>query len=432
MFFFLTGAGLMKDNNETIRIVIDPGHGGENEGTIENGFQEKTMTLKTALKIYEELSLYDGIEVYMTRTDDRDLSLKERAEFAREVDADFLFSIHYNASVAHDLFGSEVWISVQESYQSSSLRFGMIQLEQMQEMGLFIRGIKTRENDKGNDYYGILREAAALDIPAVIIEHCHVDEYRDSVFCDSEEELEAFGMADAEAIAKYFGLKSETAGVDYSGYMPESQPYAGKLLDMVRKDETIPDVCQITLLSADYDNCTLTLSVSAVDYDSMLLYYDYSIDGGISYSCLYEWPDSNALTGTYTDTFTITLDIPSGETPAVLFRAYNLFQGFEESNRLAFSHVFQYPEPAAEEEQIEDPVKIESPDDQTATLTWAPSRTGDTEENVRILDFLMVCLICVILLFLTVLTMQFARYRSRRKKRRYNRKEPESTRNHTR
>ncbi len=99
----------LQDTGGKVIIVIDPGHGGKNQGTIENNHEEKQMTLTTALAMYEELSLYDNVEIYMTRTEDVDLSLKERAEFALSVDADFLFSIHYNASLNHELFGSEVW-----------------------------------------------------------------------------------------------------------------------------------------------------------------------------------------------------------------------------------------------------------------------------------------------------------------------------------
>ena len=51
-------------------IVIDPGHGGENRGTIENNHEEKLMTMTTALAMYEELLQYDDVEVYLTHTED--------------------------------------------------------------------------------------------------------------------------------------------------------------------------------------------------------------------------------------------------------------------------------------------------------------------------------------------------------------------------
>ena len=205
----------MQATGDEIIVVIDPGHGGENEGTIENGFQEKRMTLITAQAMYDELTQYDNINVFMTRTDDQDLSLKERAEYAKSVDADFLYSIHYNASVKHDLFGSEVWISLETPFNGYGYQFGYIQLSEMQKEGLFLRGIKTRANDKGTDFYGIIREASALGVPTALIEHAHVDEERDVPFLDTDEKLITMGKADATAVAKYFGLKSDVLDVDY-------------------------------------------------------------------------------------------------------------------------------------------------------------------------------------------------------------------------
>ena len=72
----------VQDIGNKLVIVIDPGHGGENLGTIDGETEEKTMTLVTALAMYEELLKYEDIQVFMTRTTDVDLSLKERAEFA--------------------------------------------------------------------------------------------------------------------------------------------------------------------------------------------------------------------------------------------------------------------------------------------------------------------------------------------------------------
>ena len=96
----VSAAPRLQDTGDKLVIVIDPGHGGENEGTIEGEYPEKIMTLISAQAMYDELIQFDNVEVYMTRTNDIDMSLKERAEFAKNVDADFLFSIHYNKSAA--------------------------------------------------------------------------------------------------------------------------------------------------------------------------------------------------------------------------------------------------------------------------------------------------------------------------------------------
>ena len=80
-----------QETGERVTIVIDPGHGGENEGTLEGIVQEKKMTMVTAMAMYEELLKYDNVDVYLTHTEDVNLSLADRAQFAEERNADFLF-----------------------------------------------------------------------------------------------------------------------------------------------------------------------------------------------------------------------------------------------------------------------------------------------------------------------------------------------------
>lgn len=96
---------------EELVIVIDPGHGGEEEGGMYDSFVEKELTLITAKAMKEELEKYEDVTVYLTREDDRKLSLEERVTFAKEVQADFLFCLHYNLSKDHNtLFGAECWV----------------------------------------------------------------------------------------------------------------------------------------------------------------------------------------------------------------------------------------------------------------------------------------------------------------------------------
>lgn len=402
-------------------IVIDPGHGGENLGTTENGHEEKSMTMITALAMYEELSLYDDVEVYLTHTDDRDMTLKERAEFAAEVNADFLFSIHYNASENHDLFGSEIWVSAFSPYNAYGYQFGYEFLSPLRERGLFLRGIKTRLKSNGEDYYGIIREAAALEIPAAILEHCHVDHDQDAQYCDTQEALKQFGREDATAAAKYFGLKSSVLNVDYSGYeLAQTSghvPVPGTL-----RDGTAPDVCELEFVSADYDTGLLTLSVTAADYDSPLLYYDYSIDGGAAYSPRQAWPESNALTGTYADIFTLNLEIPSGTCPEVILRAYNLFDVSAESNLYQSPQFFLYGL-QEEDENLSDP-PTPDPDSEDFISENEDALSADSPkvrepEEISFLTFLLICLIVVLIIFMLLLISQsIARHRRKMRRRR--------------
>ena len=79
------------------RIIIDPGHGGHDPGTIGiGGVQEKDIILPISLDVAEILRKQD-IEVILTRDSDNFISLQGRTDMANDVDADLFVSIHANA-----------------------------------------------------------------------------------------------------------------------------------------------------------------------------------------------------------------------------------------------------------------------------------------------------------------------------------------------
>ena len=92
------------------RVVIDPGHGGQAAGaTGLYGVAEKDVTLAIALKLGKLLEQRPDLSVSYTRTEDTDVSLKERAEKANALDADLFVSIHCNASPAPGAHGIETF-----------------------------------------------------------------------------------------------------------------------------------------------------------------------------------------------------------------------------------------------------------------------------------------------------------------------------------
>jgi N-acetylmuramoyl-L-alanine amidase len=80
-------------------IVIDPGHGGQNAGaeSVVNGTNEKEYTLDWARRL-EPLLAARGWQVFLTRTNDLDVSLAGRVEFADQHQADLFISLHFNSA----------------------------------------------------------------------------------------------------------------------------------------------------------------------------------------------------------------------------------------------------------------------------------------------------------------------------------------------
>lgn len=90
-------------------VVIDPGHGGDDEGAIgRSGLMEKDVVLDIAKKL-RTLLQQSGFKVILTRDDDRFVSLADRAEIANEANADIFISIHCNAAENKSARGSIVF-----------------------------------------------------------------------------------------------------------------------------------------------------------------------------------------------------------------------------------------------------------------------------------------------------------------------------------
>lgn len=91
-------------------VVLDPGHGGTDPGAESKaGLSEKFVTLDVAKRLRTLLE-GEGLEVLMTREDDRTLSLKERAEFANERKGDLFVSIHLNSLPNQGRQGVETFV----------------------------------------------------------------------------------------------------------------------------------------------------------------------------------------------------------------------------------------------------------------------------------------------------------------------------------
>lgn len=78
-------------------IVIDPGHGGKDPGAVGyKKYREKVVVLQIANELKKILKSR-GYRVYMTRSNDKFLKLRERTRYANKKKADLFISIHANA-----------------------------------------------------------------------------------------------------------------------------------------------------------------------------------------------------------------------------------------------------------------------------------------------------------------------------------------------
>jgi N-acetylmuramoyl-L-alanine amidase len=92
------------------RVVLDPGHGGKDHGAVgPSGVMEKDVTLDVAHRVAPVLAA-QGIQVVLTRDDDRFVALEERTARANAFGADLFVSIHCNASESRGRRGVETYV----------------------------------------------------------------------------------------------------------------------------------------------------------------------------------------------------------------------------------------------------------------------------------------------------------------------------------
>ena len=151
-----------KNENTTgpgFKIVIDPGHGGQDPGAKgTSGQYEKDFTLQLALKVKELAERETQLQIFLTRTDDRTISSidRERPKFANHLGADLFISIHGNTYTDPSVFGTETFY-----YREESLPFATI----MHKNLLNATGSKDRGVKK--EAFFVVKDTV---MPAVLLE----------------------------------------------------------------------------------------------------------------------------------------------------------------------------------------------------------------------------------------------------------------------
>ncbi len=100
-------------------VLIDPGHGGKDEGAARGKLKEKEITLDVANQVAALLKAR-GYTVHLTRTTDSHLTLEQRVAAASRLKADVLISIHANAATATTARGIETYACTPQGVASTN------------------------------------------------------------------------------------------------------------------------------------------------------------------------------------------------------------------------------------------------------------------------------------------------------------------------
>ena len=103
----------LKLEAQTYRIVIDPGHGGRDRGSIHGKLYEAQLNLSIALLLKKSLEKEKDIQPFLTRNKNKTISLKERIQFVYNSKAHFLISLHVNSlyQAQSKVRGMEIYVA---------------------------------------------------------------------------------------------------------------------------------------------------------------------------------------------------------------------------------------------------------------------------------------------------------------------------------
>ena len=186
----------------TKRVFIAVGHGGSDPGAIAFGYKESVLALTTSLKCRDVLQ-YHGVIVGMSRVKEEDDPLADEIRECNAFKPDLSLTIHVNAGKGD---GFEVFYSKVGGVGKELA----IKIEQeVKAIGQNSRGIKTKLNQNGSDYFGYIRQT---NCPAVICEGFFIDNKNDLKDFDEKHELEGLGVAYAKAVLRQLGIAYKGEG----------------------------------------------------------------------------------------------------------------------------------------------------------------------------------------------------------------------------
>ena len=174
------------------KVSGSAGHGGNDPGAVAAGkFKESAMALTVTSAFCKELEKNSNVNVKQTRISDVNQSITAKVNMANSFGADLALDIHFNAGGGD---GAEVWCS---HVGGTGEVLAKNILKRFEEIGQNSRGVKTRLNESGQDYFGFIR---MTKMPAVIVECGFIDNATDRKLFDTPAELKKMGVAIAKGV----------------------------------------------------------------------------------------------------------------------------------------------------------------------------------------------------------------------------------------
>lgn len=229
------------------RVFIGVGHGGKDPGAVKN-VKESEANLQMALGMKAELERH-GVTVGISRLKNENDPLYEEIQEANSFKSELAVEVHNNAGGGD---GFEVYRQT-GTHATQSIRLAQCIEKRVIASGQKSRGIRTKLNGNGTDYFGWCRE---VQCPAVLCEGFFVDS-ADSKDYDTAAEQREYGKIYALGVLDYLGI----AVKPQADTPPESNP---------DKPKETPYTVQVGAFSSAESAAELYSKISDMGYFTFL------------------------------------------------------------------------------------------------------------------------------------------------------------------
>lgn len=191
--FLVMATSAVSEAGKFSTVVIDPGHGGRDNGGSYGRVYEKHLALDTALRV-DYMLRRKGYSTRLTRKSDVFISLSKRAEIANRYSNSIFVSIHYNYTYNKAIKGLETFYYTSRSRPLASY----IQSGMLRKYGAHNRGVKYAR-------YAVLRKGKN---PSVLVECGFVSNYYERKRCMKGWYRQKMAEGIVDGIVKYQRARS--------------------------------------------------------------------------------------------------------------------------------------------------------------------------------------------------------------------------------
>lgn len=194
------------NHEDTFVVLIDPTHGGRDTGYTKGMLMEKDVVLDVALAAQQVIGKEKGIEVFLTRADDNEISEEQRNYLYEILEPDMFIELHLSKSADSKKMGTEAYYdSSFYDYRLNDAQFAEILIENMARC---TEGAVSKVEEDIDENYPVLDKK---NINAVVVSLGYISSEVEADALTSDAYIANLGQGLAEGIMQSYDIRNKTA-----------------------------------------------------------------------------------------------------------------------------------------------------------------------------------------------------------------------------